>query len=89
MGGCEPARCLSVLCLIPHISPNSSRMHTDVGDVHIALHCYSTAPACHPSRVAAVRLVQHVACKLREGAVMSAHCSEVVPHVGESVSKRD
>lgn len=39
-------------------------------------------------RIADVPLVQLGSCKLREGAVMSAYCSEVVRHRGESVAKR-
>jgi hypothetical protein len=48
----------------------------------IAAYCrgHATRP-----RIAAVSLVQHASCKLREGAVLSAYCSEVVRHGAESV----
>jgi hypothetical protein len=50
-------------------------------------YCITSLQRKHATRprIAAVSLVQHASCKLREGAVLSAYCSEVVRHGAESV----
>jgi hypothetical protein len=70
----------------PHLPHSAPLLHTAVGDVRTyRVHYIVTAPACHPSKVLTLLLfllVQHASCKLREGAVRSAYCSEVVRHGG-------
>ena len=72
--------------LIPSLTSLSSVAAYCRGDVRTyRVHYIVTAPACHPSKVLTLLLfllVQHASCKLREGAVRSAYCSEVVRHGG-------
>jgi hypothetical protein len=78
--GCGP-----VLCLPHTYLPHSPRLlHTAVGKLHYCITSLQRKHATRP-RIAAVSLVQHASCKLREGAVLSAYCSEVVRHGAESV----
>lgn len=73
--GCGPAPCLPRL--IPHLPSSAAycrgrRTYCITSLQHQHQHQHATRP-----RIAAVPFVQHMSCKLREGAVLPAYCSEV------------
>ena len=73
-------------CLIP-TSPLTPIAAYCRRQATVHTYCITSLQRKHATRPrsAAVSLVQHASCKLREGAVLSAYCSEVVRHGAESV----